>query len=334
MAPGTFTLPGEVKPLLKGVTEGATWKPWALGGIGGRTETQYLPAKIGGRTIEAIDDFGRGAAFYSQLRQGASFQEAARAAREAMYDYGNLTKAERSVMRRVIPFYNFMRQNLPAQFEEIIKNPGGKLASTIKLTETLRNRQGYVPEQVGEGLAFPVGQRDETGRQQYLTHFGLPFEDAFRPFAPSAKESMQQLLSETNPLIKGPMELATGRSLFTGRPLRAPITGNVTLDTILSNSPAARLAQTARDVTRVTTAPGTTALKLTGPVRLQEANVEASERAAAREAIAEQLFGNPNVRTGEWLNVPKDKIQNLSPRELQLLRLYQSTQRRNQITSR
>ena len=327
MAPGGFSLPGEAKPLLAGVTEGASLKPWDLRGIGGRGESGFIGAKVGGRTIEAIDDLGRGAAYIAQLRKGASFEEAARAATEAMYDYGNLTKFEKSVAQRVIPFYSFMRQNLPAQLEELIKNPGGKLSSAIRATATVRNQQGFVPEQVGEGLALPIGERDETGRQSYLTHFGLPFEEAFSPVAPgSVKQSLQNMFSETHPLIKAPIELATGQSLFTGRPLQ---TG--TLGTLAANSPVSRLMTQGRDLLNAPQHPLSSAMSLAGPFKIRDVNTEQAEKAAARDAIAEMLFGNPNTKTFSQLTVPKANVPNLSERDLQLMRLYKTLNEKKRV---
>lgn len=316
-----FTLPGEkAESIVGSFTEpGLTWDPLAISKVGGNVETTNRLAVAGNRAITQIDHMGRGAAFIAQLRQGATFEQAARAATEAMYDYGNLSKFERSVMQRVIPFYSFMRQNMPAQLEELVKNPGGALANSVRITNSLRRDQGFVPENVGEGLALPIGTDDSTGRTKYLTHFGLPFEEATGPVTGSVAGTLRNLISETTPLIKGPVELAAGRSMYTGKPLQ-PDEG------LLANTafaPLQRIASTARTLASPSWAG---AVETLSPFKVREANVQGAQNAAARESIQELLAGNPAVRQFTNISVKPEDLAQLSPRDRMLLQLYRSMQ--------
>lgn len=339
-------LPGAARPLLSDImaeakaAPGAAANPLGLKGLGdwktlgltgpGRAETTFLPAKVGGRVIETIDDVSRGAAYLAGLRQGNSFEQAVRGATEAMYDYGNLSRAERSVMMRVVPFYNFMRQNIPAQIKELIQKPGGRLATTIKASEGLRESQGFVPEKVGEGVAVPVGG-EVNGTQRFLSHFGLPWEEALGPVVPgNLQRTLQSALSETHPAIKGTVELATGRQMQSGKDLRDLYgsTGNQVLDQLVYNSPISRVVRTARTLADERKGVGAKALNLLSPLQITDVDMNKQRNIAAREALTEILKQNPNTRVFENLSVPKDKRDQLTPQELQALALYQSLSQR------
>src|SRR5262249_37181466 len=142
------------------------------------------------------------------------------------------------------------RHNLPWTLEQLMEQPGGATASAIKAATGIRRDQGFVPEYIGEGLALPLGA-EQGGTQRFLSRTGLPFED-FMPFDPSRGigAAGMDLLGQTNPLIKGPLELATGKQFFTGRDLAdlsdKGLTGETVVDQALMNSPAGRFLTTAR----------------------------------------------------------------------------------------
>lgn len=330
----TFVKAGETQPgILAALTEpGLTWNPLATRGMpndwtspiqgGLREETTNRLVTAGNRATSQIDDLSRGAALYGRLRQGYSFDAAADYATQTMYDYGNLSKFERNVMQRVIPFYSFMRQNIPAQLEEMIKNPGGGLANSVRISQSTRQKQGFVPESLGEGAALPIGINEETGRTRYLTHFGLPFEEALGPFDPSRpiQGTLQNVIGNLTPILRGPIEAAAGKSMMTGRPISDT---DLLRGTI--GAPFSRLADTAQKIAELPSRGiGATALELGSPFKIREANVEGARNAAAREGIQQMLEGNPNVRTGTYLSVPVAARQALSPRDQLLLQVYQS----------
>jgi hypothetical protein len=185
----------------------------------------------------------------------------------------------------------------------------------VRTTNSLRDAQSYVPDQIGEGLALPVGKQDEQGHQTFLKGFGLPYEEALGPVNPTnLGETLRNVLSETNPLIKGLVEKGTGINTYSGRPL-----GNRM--GLLDYTPLSRISSTANALTRDPIGAG---LHLASPVTLQEANVPNSQRAAIHEAISKLLEGNPNVRQYLDISVPKDKRAMLSPQEQLLLQVFQS----------
>jgi len=317
---------GLTENILQGLKEG-TWNPLDVSGVAGKTQTTFKPAKAGMEAMEWIDDMNRGAAYIAKRRQGYLPDAAADVANKAQYDYTNLSSFEKSTMRRVMPFYNFTRQNIPAVFEQLMQQPGGKMASTIKAIASMRRDQGFVPEYIGEGLTIPVGQEDETGKQRFLSNFGLPMEDVFGDIAtgPSgATRTLQNILSETNPLIKAPLELAAGKQFFSGRELSDLYgsTGNQLLDQALYNSPLSRFITTGRTLIDERKGLLAKALNVLSPVKLTDVDLDKQRGIAARELIEQSLAGNPNIGSFQRLYVKPGDVASLSPEDLLLMRLY------------
>ena len=77
------------------------------------------------RIGEAAEIQTRFAGYFAFRRMGLSQEVAARAAKEALVDYGALTRFERTWMKRGISFYTFPRKMLPQTFRKIARDPGG-----------------------------------------------------------------------------------------------------------------------------------------------------------------------------------------------------------------
>lgn len=83
------------------------------------------PALQGNRWLGSIvEDNAKAAHFLNRVRKGDSFEKASMSVKKYMFDYGELTQFEREVMKSVIPFYTWMRKNIPLQITAILENPG------------------------------------------------------------------------------------------------------------------------------------------------------------------------------------------------------------------
>jgi len=65
---------------------------------------------------------------FSQVRRmmtkdDATFDVAANKVKEALFDYSDLSRFERTWMKRVMPFYTWTRKNFPVQMKHLILNP-------------------------------------------------------------------------------------------------------------------------------------------------------------------------------------------------------------------
>ena len=159
------------------------------------------------------DTFTRLAGMLYQLRQGRSFDEAAVQVKKFYFDYFELTSFERNVMKRIIPFYTWMRKNIPLQLEMMIKNP----RELARISDAMNAAAGEPidwseqPEYIQEAGAFPLGNLNH-----YLSP-NLPYSDLSRGI-PNL-ETAKNWLSAVNPIIRAPIELATNTQWFNGRPI-------------------------------------------------------------------------------------------------------------------
>ena len=132
------------------------------------------------------------------------------------------------------------RKNTPLVLQELIQNPGGKLAQSIRAVNEPREGETYIPEWVGQGgVAIPTGK---PGR--FLTGLGLPFESALSgtigpTIGKTIGRNLEATISSMNPLLSGVYAVASQRDPYSGRSLeemKVPSTGNVIRDALISGS--------------------------------------------------------------------------------------------------
>lgn len=118
-----------------------------------------------------VEDNARLAHFLYKLDELGDVDEAALSVKKYLFDYGDLTALERTKLRRVVPFYTYMRKNTPLQLAELAKQPGK--ATTAARAE--RFLSGNDDPNAGSGEALPQyalqnGQRPlSKGAARFLT---------------------------------------------------------------------------------------------------------------------------------------------------------------------
>lgn len=184
----------------------------------------FAPMKAGEAVRKNVEFHNRMEPYIALRDAGYSAAETAQKVKAAQFDYSNLTHFERTVMKRIIPFYTYSRMNLPFQLRMLLEHPGGRTAQTIRAYQNVReegNDSGYVPKYLAESLALPVGGDGDT--KKYLAISGLlPFEEAFNRFAftggiPDVKRTLQKHAGQLNFMIQQPIESMTDTQLWSGR---------------------------------------------------------------------------------------------------------------------
>ena len=194
-----------------------------------------------------VEDSSKLQHFIEKIQGGMSADEAANSAKRYLFDYGELTEFERDIMKSVLPFYTWMRKNIPLQIQEIMRNPGryGRLtAKPIGAIESLSEDWSNIPTPdyykeihavrmphgVAESFQFVNEGFDnfytrmtgnakatETGLQPVYLNPNFPFQDLNNVNA-------RDIISSMSPFIKLPVELFTGEggrgySFFRDRPI-------------------------------------------------------------------------------------------------------------------
>lgn len=232
----------------------------------------------------------------------------------------------------------FTKGNIPYVVKDIAQRPSGLSALLPRVAEDLRQEAGFLPAYLGSGLAVPLSEEDETGNKRYLTRLDLNPEQAFEMIkgGPNwARDTMMGILGQTNPIIKAPLEYATGKQFFTGRDLGDlyTMTGSVALDELLANTPISRGLTTARTLMdeRKWNSPGAAMaipLNLATGARVTDVDMPKYRTVAEREYVKDVLQGLPEIGKFESLYLKPGMEQFVTPAEMALLRLNKTVQER------
>lgn len=172
---------------------------------------------LGGRTMD-FEQLRRVTYYINQLRKTGNSSEAAEAVRRTLFNYMELSKTERDVGRRIMPFYSFLKNNIKFQFETMVNHPE-RYSKMINLLDSIK--AGFVGNDKEGWEAMPGWLRDERysvplskkdGELTVMSNLGLSFEDL-------GELDPEGLISKMNPLLKFALEQATGQSTFQGRPI-------------------------------------------------------------------------------------------------------------------
>jgi len=157
-------------------------------------------------------------------------QRASQRVKKWHIDYSDLTDFEKAVMKRVIPFYTWMRKSTPLMVESMVLRPG-KVVNFDRTFQALMQELGADP-----GEALPQDMIPNWIREQVYGQIGvssrgnplfmtpsMPYAEPFGWTNNGFSGGLRQGLSSLNPIIKAPIELGLGQSTFTGAPLNQGI---------------------------------------------------------------------------------------------------------------
>jgi hypothetical protein len=233
--------------------------------------------------------------------------------------------------------------------------PGGLQGQSIRAISRASepSEENFVPEHLRQTAAIPLpeGWSPGEGLQRYLTNIDLPFEsiNLFTPgaggtaaavFADTLAKTGSNILGQTTPLIKAPIEYATNRQLYSGRDLSdlysvleqglGPI--GRPLEQFASNFIpfGSRAISTYRQLTDDRLTPGDalmkTAFNLLAGLKLSDVDEDRARQQAARQVLNATLSTTPGVRTYENITVPEDALDRLTPDQRRLYLLYRTIQ--------
>jgi len=206
-----------------------------LGGAKWLSLTRNAKAIRMGQVVgTAVENNARIAKFVDELQKGKGFFDASQEVKRALFDYQDLTRFEKSTMKRLMPFYTWSRKNIPLQVEQMIKHPGRyKGVDTVRMNVENTN---YSPEDPNEYVlndwmleSYPmrvgwenVPQADGSSKRlpRYFLFGGwLPAADVWK----LASAPQQLVIDNITPLIKAVGEPWSGKDWFTWNELDADI---------------------------------------------------------------------------------------------------------------
>jgi hypothetical protein len=174
--------------------------------------------KAGRFVGQNIEDNARLAHFVDKLKKGYSPEQAALSVKKYLYDYSELSKTEKDILKRVLPFYTWSRKNIPNTVENLITQPG-----KVSLIEKARKEsivgkereQKVLPEWLAQRYAIRF--KDVEGIPRYM-----PLE-GYIPTAEILKLTRlpRTVVENLRPDLKAGIELVgrAGYSLYYGKPI-------------------------------------------------------------------------------------------------------------------
>lgn len=178
-----------------------------------------------GSTIENQDRFLH---FAIRVKQGMGFDEASEMVDKLLFDYGDLTFFEKNVMKRIIPYYTWMKKNSMLQLEMVLDNSDkyrylskvlGGVDGMIDYEDRIDKR--YVNDFAQDWIQLPLNVTNPDGRKEpVLLNPSLPFGD-LNNFSGllNPVDGVKDLFNKVNPLLKVPIEQATNKQVFFDSPI-------------------------------------------------------------------------------------------------------------------
>lgn len=291
---------------------------------------QFAPTRVGRGIGDVVEGINRGSLFLALLRQGYEPGAAAQHVLAAHFKYGRdaTTALENTFLKRMIPFYNYQKGNIPFQLEQLVSRPGGPTATYARVAHSLAAEQPFLPPSLQGGLAMPLGETDE-GKARYLGGLGLPPEQAFELLRGTGPQTGLAALAQVNPWLRLLPEWATGTQFYTGRKF-AEMPGQPGLVQQAIDIPLGRFERTVGSLGGALIGeqtPLATAAQFGLGAHLRDVDLEREKFRAERQFLKEQAGMTPELRKFEKFYTPPG-AENIDPETQLLLRLQQTLEAR------
>jgi len=170
------------------------------------------------------------AAIEQNIKNGVPVQEAlyrgALQTKQATFDYSELTGFEQRWMRNIAPFYTWSRKNIPYQLRKLADAPWGFNLATESQEASFEAADlpaGALPEYVrdmGFGIPGLMLGGDHLAINPMLPSLDLGLAQNYRTGAETgtiarAGFDFNDLMSMANPIIRAPIEINQGKTLYT-----------------------------------------------------------------------------------------------------------------------
>jgi len=319
----------------------------------------------GDRAATATDATNRIGAYLAAVRKG-NMPEAARDLADLTqvnYRPEAFTSFERDVVKRLIPFYSFTKGITPLVYEDLVNRPAGLMGQTIRATNRAAepSEDRFTPEYLRQSAAIPIDKDipllgpllglDTPGVTRFLTNIDLPYEGLINLFTPGVSNTLvgqagdsfmrtgQNILGQTNPLLKAPLEWFTNRQFYSGRQLSDLYSmleqslgpAGRGLEQLAYNAPGgSRIAGVVRQIMDDRIDPSERAAKflfntLTG-LKLQDVDQERTVRLAARTTLNDLLDQAKGMQTYENIFIKPEDLEKLPEAEKRQYLLYRVLQ--------
>jgi endonuclease YncB( thermonuclease family) len=192
------------------------------------TDTKgFVGYKIGTHVGNKVENQARLFQFASHIKNGMNPADAKEMVDKFLFDYSDLTSFEHNVMRRIFPYYTWIRKNGKLQLSQMIDQPG-KYRDAFKAMNAVDSgidQQDQVESQYLAPFAKDWKQtmlnftstdgNGKTSTEPVLWNPNLPFMDLQRlPNPMDLGGSIKTAIPQMNSMIKSPIELGFNKNFF------------------------------------------------------------------------------------------------------------------------
>lgn len=193
------------------------------------TDTKnFFAYKVGTEVGGTVENSDKLIHFMSRLKAGDKPWQAAESVEKYLFDYSNLTDFEQNVMKRIFPYYTWLKKNGALQVESLLEKPF-KYAMVAKVTHAIENSNDektkmdsqYVDRFAQDWIQLPFTVKNPRGiTERVMLNPNLPYMDLSRiPRVTSPIKSIEDLVSQTALPIKAAIELPLNRNTKFEQPI-------------------------------------------------------------------------------------------------------------------
>ena len=187
--------------------------------------------RAGEKMNSLTDGINRLSGYLSLLKQGYDPSAAGKAMKRAHVDFSSLSGLEKTLLRRIFPWYSFQSRIFKEVLRQLATRPGGRYGQMIMATERMQDSDDttYVPSGLRSQFALPLpamlGGQPAPGTTRFLTDIDAPGFDQINmietpgTLAGTVQGTGRQIGMQLAPFIRAPIEGMFGTDLFTNRPL-------------------------------------------------------------------------------------------------------------------
>lgn len=176
-------------------------------------EENFAIYKAGYAVGGTIENHAKLANFIYWLKKGDIPEVAAYKTNKYLFDYNDLSDFEQRVMKQIIPFYTWMRKNVPLQIEQLFAQPEKFIAARSAM-RNFSNLRGE-PETDQQKMLKPdyLENAIPMGDGKYI-NVNLPFQDLQKI------TSFKDMYSSLNPLAKLAVEIPSNKNVYYDSPIK------------------------------------------------------------------------------------------------------------------
>ena len=162
-----------------------------------------------------VDNLGRSTVFLAKKGKGLTDEQAVQATLRAMGDFSRMTVFEKNVVRRVFPFYAFMRHVAQMSWRLPLNHP-------FRVAATLHIANQHAPE-LPEGTPMWLASSLPMGDDRYLNLSSFnPFTAGLTPLTAGEANPVAELTRSINPIGQAALAVGAGFNIKQFRMMTRP----------------------------------------------------------------------------------------------------------------